>query len=387
MKSKAASSFISKLFFLWLTSLFSTSIAATTLWFMPPSSNTTQQGFIRISNLNSTAVSVTLSGIDDAGITSIGTVTFNLLPYESKEVNSHDIEYGNTSKGLVGSIGTGTGNWRLVLSSSGPVDAQGFIRTITGFLTSVQDPDPNKVQLSEFVTVPIVNPGGNPNQVSIIRLVNPNSSQNTISIFGTDDSGTRHPTQGNVTMTLGPQEAVQITSSELENGDPAIGLSSGLGAGVGKWRLQIIGDYPFKLLDLLYDPSGSISEIPTESLSLTDTNYYTCDNLEGAIVLSQEQTPVYLGFFGSSIIYNSITNSIGPYGSTISSTSMQNDLSNYGSQFSNYSVANSLATLPPVVIKNGIIIGHITINPNINGLPLSTIVQSCTFLSVSNSGW
>ena len=51
----------------------------------------------------------------------------------------------------------------------------------------------------------------------------------------------------------------------------------------------------------------------------------TCADLNGAYVFSQETTPVYLGFFGSSIASDSIMYEFGAYGSSIRLQSVRNE--------------------------------------------------------------
>ena len=238
-----------------------------TLWFVPPASNPTQQGFIRISNQTEMAEQVSFFGIDDAGQISQGSASFTLQPFESKQFNSTDIELGNPAKGLTGALGIGSGNWRIELQASGQIVASALIRTTTGFLTSVQDPDVNKVDLSILFRFPMVNPGGNPNQVSILRFVNPSSATANVLIVASDDSGVPH---GPLTLTIAPQQAVQLLSSELESGAIDKGLSGALGDGVGKWFISARSNIPIKVLNLLFDPNGFISELPSESKALTD---------------------------------------------------------------------------------------------------------------------
>ena len=61
------------------------------------------------------------------------------------------------------------GDWRLDLSSELDIDVLAYIRTTDGFLTSMHDVAP---ELEGEHRVAIFNPGGNPNQVSRLRLVN-----------------------------------------------------------------------------------------------------------------------------------------------------------------------------------------------------------------------
>lgn len=303
------------------------------LWFVPPAANVTQQGFIRITNTAKTSNSISIYGIDDAGAKSPGTVSFTLEDSESKQLNSSDLEFGNPQKGMSGSLGHGTGNWRLSVTASGPITATALIRTTTGFLTSVQDPDQGKVQLSTKFTVPMMNPGSNTNQVSVLRVVNPSPRTAEVSISAFDDSGVRHPVQGFLALEIPPQQAVQLTSRDMEEGAAGKGLVGKMGAGVGKWRVSLSSNEAIKVLNLLHDPNGFISEIPVEGAVLSSVGYFSCENFEGAMLFSQDDIPVFLGFIGSKYAMNSINNLYGPYGSSYSTTSVRNTYSSYGSQF------------------------------------------------------
>ena len=78
------------------------------IYFVNPANNTTQQTFLRIVNTTSESGSVTISGVDDTGATSAGTVTFSLAADEAKQITSQDLENGNSSKGLSGSLDDGS---------------------------------------------------------------------------------------------------------------------------------------------------------------------------------------------------------------------------------------------------------------------------------------
>ena len=55
-------------------------------------------------------------------------------------------------------------------------------------------------------------------------------------IHAIDDSGRRY---GPVSLPLGAKAAAQFTSRDLEDGNPAKGITSGLGEGEGNWRLEL----------------------------------------------------------------------------------------------------------------------------------------------------
>ena len=56
------------------------------------------------------------------------------------QFNSSELEDGNPAKGLSGGVGDdGDGDWRLELTSDLDIEALAYIRTDSGFLTTVHD--------------------------------------------------------------------------------------------------------------------------------------------------------------------------------------------------------------------------------------------------------
>ena len=110
----------------------------------------------------------------------------------------------------------------------------------------------------------------------------------------------------------------------------------------------------------------------------------TCQDINGAYLFSQEPNPVYLGFFGTQFASESIYNQFGTYGSQFNSLSVRNTFGTYGSQFSTYSHMNQFTQTPPMILKDGILLGYLTVNPTINkGLALATIDAVCSFTATS----
>lgn len=227
------------------------------IWLVPAAANAGQQGFIRLLNRSSSSGDVLLWGVDDAGQRSSGTITLTLAPDEARQLNSGDLEVGNPSKGVTGSLGSGTGNWRLRVMSDLDLVPMAFIRTPGGFLTSMHDivaGDGLSVQL------PIFNPGENSNQVSLLRLINDNTTVAQISISARDDNGVLAP-GGVVTLTLAAGAATTLSAQDLENGNPGKGLSGALGNGNGKWVLTVNASVPLRLMSLLNDPQGFLTNL------------------------------------------------------------------------------------------------------------------------------
>ena len=211
-----------------------------------------QQGFVRIVNRSARAGAVTLTAIDDAGRTA-GTETLDLPANGAIHFNSRDLERGNADKGLTG-VGTGTGDWRLVLDSALDVQPLAYVRMADGFVTRIDDVEAGSSD--NRYTVHFFNPGRNRNQRSFLRLINPESTGAGITIDAHDDAGTR---RGPVNFELPAGQARRLTVGELETGGQ--GLAGRLGPGSGKWRLTVTATGPVQVMSLLQTPTGHLTNL------------------------------------------------------------------------------------------------------------------------------
>lgn len=350
--------------------------------YVPPASNTQQTGFIRITNPNISAATVAVIGINSKGFFSQDlSVTFSLKAKESKQFLISDFEKGNTAKGLTGAIGTGTGNWRLFVYSNSDLDVMGFVRTPDGFLNQIHDITPGKAGAT-IHTVGMFNPGANANQQSRLQLINNYSGNNTFTITAIDDAGNA-AVGGSVKVTLGSLQFITLTSTDLEQGNKALGLSGAFGTGTGKWRLKVTSDYQSIVMGFMELPGGYLSNLSTVlSRKITSGDYpTTCTSLNGASVYSQETPGVFLGFFGTTTASLSIKNSLGDYGSTSGVNSVRNKLSKYGSASGDFSSISSSAFNPPIIVKEGVTLGYLTssffFDTEDGALSLSVIDAAC----------
>ena len=71
-----------------------------------------------------------------------------------------------------------------------------------------------------------------------IRIVNHSGRSGTVRIYGIDDAGER---RGPIELSIDALETVHVNSGDVENGNSDKGLSGGLGAGEGDWRLLLYG--------------------------------------------------------------------------------------------------------------------------------------------------
>ena len=214
-----------------------------------------REGFVRVINRSGVAGEVSVEAIDDSGAV-LGTVALSIAGGATAHFNSSDLEDGNPEKGLSGGVGSGAGNWRLLLDSGLEFEVLSYIRTGDGLLTAMHDVAPS---VGGEYRVAIFNPGRNPHQVSGLRLVNPGDEDAAVTIEGTDDSGASSASE--VSFGIPAGKSVTLTALQLETGGE--GLTGALGEGMGKWRLRVRSDRPIVVMSLLESPTGHLTNLST----------------------------------------------------------------------------------------------------------------------------
>lgn len=87
-----------------------------------------------------------------------------------------------------------------------------------------------------------------------------------------------------------------------------------------------------------------------------------CYRLENAYVVAQDEKNTFLGKIESSF----------------SSDSIFNEFGNFGSEFSSYSATNPITLTPPMIIKEGKLVGYISTNKTIpNSISPSLLKVLC----------
>ena len=224
-----------------------------------------RQGFVRISNHSPRSGTITVHAIDDAG-RRFEPIAIALGASQSVHFNSDDLEQGNPAKGISAGVGDGEGDWRLLVETDleivGPL---AYVRATDGFLTAMHDVvraqrsgqgDSGETGLRHVV--PIFNPASNRDQVSQLRIVNPNAEVVEITITATDDNGDPAP-GGDVRLRLPGGQARRVTARQLEAGDDA--LTGRFGDGSGKWRLVVLADQPLRVMNLLQSRTGNLTNL------------------------------------------------------------------------------------------------------------------------------
>lgn len=225
-----------------------------------------RQGLLRVINRTGRAAQASIVATDDSGLRS-SSVTLTIAEGKTVHLNATDLEAGNPDKGLSGSIGRGTGDWRLELSSPDQLDVLSFARAGDGSMTTLHD----VVAVSgSAYRVPIFNPASDLEQVSSLRLVNEGTDAAEAFITGVDDLG--QSPGGEVRVEVPAGKAVSVTAAEVEGGAP--GLRGQLGDGTGRWRLEIRSEADLVVMNLLSSLEGHLANLSGDGVEMQDNDVH-----------------------------------------------------------------------------------------------------------------
>ena len=218
-----------------------------------------RQGFVRVANFSFKAGSIRILATDDAGLTH-GPVELPIGSYETRHINSRDLEEGNAAKGLSGGVGAGSGNWRLKLSSERlDIAVLGaYTRHADGFLTATHDVAPSADGRHRVATF---NPDANQYPESLLRVANLGTETAQVAVSGLDDQGQAGAEVVYFSVPAGA--ARTLTAAELDGRDGASGVTGALGDGDGMWRLLVESEQPLRVMSLMETSAGRLTNIST----------------------------------------------------------------------------------------------------------------------------
>ena len=214
-------------------------------------------GLLRVVSRSPEPGEVTMTATDATG-RAYEPLTFTLEARAAMHFSSADLELGNPGKGLAGSTGAGSGNWRLEVDSPLDLYAVAYARSHDGFLTSIHDlvPQADGVHRANFF-----NPASNDRQVSWLHLLSDSDADALVTVTGRDDRG--HSPGSPVRLQVLAGTAVMLPSAALESGEHDLIESGALGDGTGKWRLEVTSDQALEVMSLLVSPTGHLSNVST----------------------------------------------------------------------------------------------------------------------------
>ena len=209
---------------------------------------------LRLINLAGEEAVVRVRGTDDTGAPGQDEVVLRIDAGAVRSVTAQQLESG--SAGIEGMLGDGSGKWRLEVESDRPIVAMSLLESSTGRVANLSAAP---VQPQNRVhRVPLFPAAGDPlGRQGLVRVVNRSPRSGEVRVKASDDTDLDRQA---VTLAIGASEAVQFSSDDLEQGGRQ-GLSVGIGAGQGDWRLELTSDLDIEVLAYIRALDGFLTPV------------------------------------------------------------------------------------------------------------------------------
>ena len=222
-----------------------------------PGRNVNQASRLRVVNAGEEEAEVRIEGVDDAGESPGTAVTFTLPARASRTLSARELESGS-ARGLSGSLGRGSGKWRLLVHSGQPLRVLSLLSSPTGHLTNLSSvAGASETEgTHEMAYFPAASRWEGEGVQGFARVVNRTDEPGEVRIEGIDDAGVR---RGPVRLTLEANEALHFNSADLEEGNAGKGLTEGIGTGSGDWRLELRSTLALEVLAYIRTSDGFLT--------------------------------------------------------------------------------------------------------------------------------
>ena len=146
------------------------------------------------------------------------------------------------------------------MTADGPIRAMGLLSSPTGTMTNLSTaPQPRLDADGRPVhRAPLFPSASDPFRQGFVRVVNRSAEAGEVSVRARDDSGRDYEP---VALAIGAGQAVHFNSDDLEQGNRAKGLSAGVGAGEGDWRLELRSDLDLEVLAYVRTADGFLTSM------------------------------------------------------------------------------------------------------------------------------
>ena len=223
-----------------------------------PGSNDRQASLLRLVNAGAADVEAVVRGVDDRGRSPGGAVRVAVPAGAARTLSAAQLESGVGPGIAAGALGDGAGKWRLGVTADGPIHAMSLLDSPTGTMTNLSTAPPRPDAGDAVHRVPLFPPASDPFRQGFARVVNRSDEAGEVSVRPSDDSGRDY---GALTLAIGANEAVHFNSDDLERGNAAKGLSGGVGAGEGDWRLALRSDLDIEVLAYVRTGDGFLTSM------------------------------------------------------------------------------------------------------------------------------
>ena len=234
------------------------------VWFFNPGSNRSHVSRLRLTNPGAQDAEVRIEGIDDAGESSAGAVELTLVAGASRVLSAEQLESGEGA-GLSGALGDGQDKWRLTVSADQPIEVMNLLSTRSGHLANlstapahVESADGGATVTHSVAYFPSALRWRQLGLQGVARVINRSGEAGEVRIDAWDDAGVHH---GPATLAIGAGESMQFNSLHLESGYADRGLSDGVGAGTGDWRLGLSSRLELEVLSFIRTREGFLTSM------------------------------------------------------------------------------------------------------------------------------
>ena len=243
-----------------------------------PGSNDQQSSLLRLVNAGAADVEAVVRGVDDRGRSPGGAVRVAVPAGAARTLSAAQLESGTGPGVESGALGDGAGKWRLSVTADGPIQAMSLLDSPTGTMTNLSTAPPRPDAGDAVHRVPLFPPASDPFRQGFVRVVNRSDEGGDVSVRPSDDSGRDY---GAATLAIGANEAVHFNSDDLERGNAAKGLSGGVGAGEGDWRLALRSALDIEVLAYIRTTDGFLTSMHDLAPSSADEHLVATFNPGG----------------------------------------------------------------------------------------------------------
>ena len=172
----------------------------------------------------------------------------------SRTYTAAALEAGDDA-GLTGSLGNGTGKWRLGVESTREIVAMSLLSSPTGHLTNLSTAPDNETDGAH--RIPLFPAASDPTgRQGFARVINRSDTAGSVTIQAFDDTDRVYET---LLLAVGANETKHFNSDDLELGNDGKGLSGSTGAGEGDWRLELTSDLEIDVLSYVRTADGFLT--------------------------------------------------------------------------------------------------------------------------------
>jgi len=219
-----------------------------------PGSNLSQQSLLRLVNLTDAEAVATIAGTDDSGASPGNGATVSIPGRAARTYTAAELEAGGAA-GLAGSIGDGSGKWRLAVESAREIVAMSLLSSPTGHLTNLSTAPDNAVDGAH--QVPLFPSASDPDgRQGFVRVINRSDRAGEVTVRAFDETDRAYET---LTLEIGAGEARHFNSDDLELGNTDKGLAGSTGAGEGDWRLELTSGLDLLVLSYIRTDEGFLT--------------------------------------------------------------------------------------------------------------------------------